>query len=172
MGTEICQLSAETERSRIKVLRRGDVGIKLGSITVGLIFVVGMTSGDVEVWHFTGDDENPVCNLLRVVKTGARLTCLTAWCCHCKGEKAENNEGAGSGEDEERRVETEKRSRKGRKRSQGAVEGKESTVEGKESTVEGEETKLTTDRLSEKKEVKLKLGSHKVSAVEAACEYS
>lgn len=72
--TEICELSAETERSRVKVIRRGDVGIKLGSITVGVVFVVGMTSGDVEVWHFTGDDENPACSLLRVVKTGARLT--------------------------------------------------------------------------------------------------
>merc|ERR1712107_940259 len=178
--TEICELSAETKRSRVKVLRRGDVGIKPGSITVGLVFVVGMTSGDVEVWHFTGDDENPACNLLRVVETSARLTCLTAWCCHVKGEKAESNKGAESGEDEEGIVETGQRSRKGRKRSQRAVEGKENTVEGegKESTVEGEETKLATHRLStnkrikkqtKKEEAKVKLGSDEASEVEAAC---
>jgi WD40 repeat protein len=77
---EVCCLAADADRKgRVKAIAR------CSEDDQGLTFAVGMSLGRVEIWRLahgrlpaSGGEE--AFSRLQVVDTGARLTCLAAWC--------------------------------------------------------------------------------------------
>jgi len=72
------KLQPDAERSRVKVL----VAVTPSMSTGCHSFVVGMSTGRVELWHISKDGKNfnpEAFTRSLVVDTGARLTCLTVW---------------------------------------------------------------------------------------------
>lgn len=92
---EICQVSPGSARGRVKAMSRA-----------GDMFALGTSTGSVEVWQVatsawgTRAAQTSDFSQLRVVDTGARLTCLTMWRSSAASIEAveESNEVAGKTE--------------------------------------------------------------------------
>jgi len=73
----VCSLPAEGNRARIKAMTRTTED------DAGVVFVVGTSSGVVEIWRFTAVDgtatDTSTFKQLLEVNTGARLTSMAAW---------------------------------------------------------------------------------------------
>lgn len=81
--TEACRLEDDADRVRVKALARSAGG---GEVARGdvLPFVLGTSSGRVELWRFTAPAPSKAPSTehfsrLRVVNTAVRLTCLAYW---------------------------------------------------------------------------------------------